>query len=335
MNPFLDSTDALDDSAELRARAERDGYLYLRGLLPVETIEHLRLQILAIANDAGWVSSEHPLEQAVADLLSFCVEPNPDYMDVYARMYALPDFHAIQHHPSLISVMEAILGDKVLPHPRIIGRTIFPQREAYTTPAHQDFIPIQGTADTYTAWFPLTDLPDEMGGLQIASGSHQKGVYDFEPSLGAGGIAITDPLEESWVTNPFARGDVLVFHSLAVHKGVPNSSDRLRMSMDARYSRIAEPIAPGSLLPHSQPNTWDNIYSDWGDNDLKYYWQEIDLEVKEYDTSYHEKRDALAFEMAERGDETARSALQRVVARDTDPTKIERAEKLLARLDAK
>ncbi len=334
MEAFLDSTDVLNDAAGLRSRAERDGYLYLRGLLSSEMVESLRLKILGIAAEAGWVQTDHPLEEAFADLNGFCVEPNLDYMDVYARMYALPDFHAIQHHPNLIAVMEAILGDKVIPHPRIIGRTIFPQKEAYTTPPHQDFIPIQGTADTFTAWFPLTDLPAEMGGLQISSGSHKEGVYNFEPAMGAGGMAITDQLEGPWVTNSFEQGDVLVFHSLAVHKGVPNSSDRLRMSMDARYSRVADPIAPGSLLPHSQPNTWENIYSGWEDEDLQYYWQEWDLEIKEYDNSYYEKRDELAFEMAERGDDTARSALQRVVARDTDPAKIERAEKLLAHLDA-
>jgi hypothetical protein len=334
MKPFLDSTDVIDDAAELRTRAERDGYLYLQGLLPTDTLKSLRLQIVGIVNDAGWVAPDTPIEDAVANLDNFCVEPDPDYMDVYARIYALPDFHAIQHHPNLLAVMEAILGEAVVPHPRIISRTIFPQKEAFTTPAHQDFVPIQGTPDTYTAWMPLTDLPAEMGGLQIASGSHLKGVYEFEPSLGAGGMAITDPLDGAWVTNTFEQGDVLIFHSMTVHKGVPNTANCLRMSMDARYSRLTDPIAPGSLLPHSQPNTWENIYANWGNNELAYYWKKWDLEVKEYDTSYHEKRDELAFEMAERGDETARSALQRVIARDTDQTKIKRAEKLLAQLDA-
>ena len=142
MKPFLDSTDVIDDAAELRTRAERDGYLYLQGLLPTDTLKSLRLQIVGIVNDAGWVAPDTPIEDAVANLDNFCVEPDPDYMDVYARIYALPDFHAIQ-----------------------------------------------GTPDTYTAWMPLTDLPAEMGGLQIASGSHLKGVYEFEPSLGAGGMA--------------------------------------------------------------------------------------------------------------------------------------------------
>lgn len=334
MDPFLDSTDSLNDPSELHSRAERDGYLFIRSLLPKDTIEGLRLQFLRIAMDAGWVAGGTPLEEAIADLDGFCVEPNTDYMDIYARMYALPDFHAIQHHPNLIKIMEAILGEAVIPHPQMIGRTIFPQREAYTTPAHQDFIPIQGTADTYTAWFPLADLPVEMGGLQIASGSHTKGVYDIKPAMGAGGMEVTDPLDGTWVYNPFEQGDVLVFHSLAVHKGVPNSSDRLRMSMDARYSRLSEPIAPGSLLPHSQPNTWANIYDGWQNTDLTYYWKKWDLEIKEYDNSYREKRDELAFEMAEQGDETARSTLQRVVTRDTEPAKIRRAKALLARLDA-
>ena len=86
---------------------------------------------------------------------------------------------------------------------------------------------------------------------------------------------------------------MLIFHSMAVHKGVSNASDRLRMSIDARYQRISEPIAPGSLLPHAQPATWEEIYadSDWDRDDLKHYWQKWDMEVKEYDNSYHEKRD--------------------------------------------
>ena len=333
MNPFLDSTDVVNDGAELQRRMDRDGYLFIRGLLPADVLERLRMQILEIVREAGWIQADTPLEDAVADLNGFCVEPQPEYMDVYARMYALPDFHALQQHPNLIELFERMVGESVLPHPRTIGRTIFPQKEAYTTPPHQDFIPIQGTPDTYTAWVPLSDIPEEMGGLQVASGSHHQGVYEFRPSMGAGGMEVVDPLEGSWVSNPFAQSDVLIFHSMMVHKGLPNRSDRLRTSMDGRYQKVSDPIAPGSLEPHSQPNTWEKIYADWPSEDLQYYWHKWDLEVKEYDSSYHEKRDEMAFEMAEQGDQTARSALQRVIARDLDADKREKAEDLLAKLD--
>ena len=334
MHPFLDSMEVVDNGPELQARMQRDGYLFIRGLLPADVLESLRLELLEIARDAGWVQSDRPLEEAVAELNGFCVEPEPDYMQVYGLMYALPAFHALQHHPKLVGLFERMVGETVMPHPRAIGRTIFPQREAFTTPPHQDFIPIQGTPDTYTAWIPLSDIPPESGGLQIASGSHRRGVYEFRPAMGAGGMAVTDPLEGAWVNSPFKQTDVLIFHSMAVHKGLPNRSELLRMSMDYRYQKVSEPIAPGSLEPHSQPNSWEEIYADWPSDELKYYWRKFDLEVKAYDNSYHEERDRMALEMAASGDPTARSALQRIVARDSDPEKRKKAEELLSRLDA-
>ena len=334
MQPFLDSTDVVNDGLELRKRAQRDGYLFISGLLPTDVLENLRMQCLEVARDAGWVKKDTPLEDAIADLDGFCVEPQPEYMGVYFHMYKLQEFQALQHHPNLIRVMEGILGEPVMPHARIIGRTIFPQREVFTTPPHQDFIPIQGTADTYTAWIPLSDIPSELGGLQIASGSHRHGIYDFKPAMGAGGIAVTNPLEGTWVNNPFKQGDVLIFHSMAVHKGVSNASDKLRMSIDARYQKISDPIAPGSLLPHAQPAEWEDIYADWPTSDLQFYWKTWDMDVKEYDNSYHEKRDEMGLEMAAKGDKGSISVLQRIVARDTDPAKRERAADLLATLEA-
>ena len=255
-------------------------------------------------------------------------------MATYHQMYCLPQFHRLQHHPCLVGLLQRLLGGPVLPHPRLIGRTIFPQREAFTTPPHQDFVPIQGTAQTYTAWFPLHDLPAAMGGLQVAAGSHQKGVYKFRPALGAGGLEVTDQLD-TWVGGPFEQGDVLFFHSMCVHRGAPNTGQSLRMSVDARYQRADAPIAPGSLEPHSQPHTWEEIYAHWPDEELQYYWRQWELEIKAYDPSYHNERDRQAFALAEKGDRIAVAALQRIVARDPDAAKRERAQELLAQLQEK
>ena len=334
MQPFLDSKDVIENSAELARRLQRDGYLFISSHLPSKPLEELRLKNLEVARNAGWIKAETPLNEAVAELDSFCVEPEPTYMKQYQEMYCLPEFHALQHRRELVDLLQNILGETVLPHPRIIGRTIFPSFEAYTTPPHQDFIPIQGTPDTYTAWIPLSDLPPEMGGLQIASGSHRKGVYNFKPAMGAGGLEVTDPLDNTWVTNPFSQGDVLFFHSMVVHKGVPNRSNKLRMSIDARYQKVSDSIAPGSLLPHTQPQTWEDIYARWHTHSyLNYYWKKWDLQMVDYDNSYHEKRDTMAFKMAENGDPVARSALQRIMARDKNPGKRQRAQKLLKVMD--
>ena len=120
---------------------------------------------------------------------------------------------------------------------------------------------MQGTTEVYTAWMPLIDCPMDVGPLQIAAGSHTAGVYDFDIAGGAGGIEITDPLAGSWVSSDFAAGDVLLFHSMTVHKGVPNRSDRLRMSMDVRYQLVSEPFNIDNANPDGQPLSWDEVYA--------------------------------------------------------------------------
>jgi hypothetical protein len=52
------------------------------------------------------------------------------------------------------------------------------------------------------------------------------------------------------------------------------------------------------------------------------------------DRSHYERRDAMAFEMAERGDRGARDAILRIIQRDRSAEKRVRAEKLLERLDS-
>ena len=328
--PFLDSSDIIDDGRELARRMHRDGYLVVRGLLNPDRIFALRQRFVTIAYKAGWLHTDSPLNEATADPSSFCVEPEDPYMEIIRRMNRIEEFHALQHDPALVGLLERMCGEPILPHPRLITRAIFPRRDAFTTPPHQDFIPIQGTPDTYTAWLPLGDLPSSMGGVEIAEGSHVGGLYDFQPGLGAGGIEITESFEGRWRGGSFAAGDVLFFHSMAVHRGVPNKTDALRLSVDARYQKISEPIALGSLLPHTKPQTWDEIYADWpADSPYRNYWSTLNLQVEEYDDSYHGKRDDMALEMAAQGDPRSRSVLQRIVARDPDPTKREQAQSLL------
>ena len=88
---------------------------------------------------------------------------------------------------------------------------------------------------------------------------------------------------------PMRAGDVLLFHSLCVHRGVPNTTpDRVRLSVDYRYQGISQPITPGSLLPHFNRRTWDEIYAGWERADLQYYWQRTSLSVVEFTRAYHE-----------------------------------------------
>ena len=159
-------------------------------------------------------------------------------------------------------------------------------------------------------------------------------MLDFGIGNGAGGIEIQDPLEGRWTGGPMRAGDVLVFHSLTVHKGIPNRSDRLRMSIDCRFQRVRDPFNPDNANPDGQPLSWAEVYAGWRSDALQYYWTRLGLTEVPFDRTWFDRRDALGFALGEAGDPRARSVLQRIVARDPDPAKRERAERLLATLEA-
>lgn len=335
MNRFVDSTELMADSAALAERMRRDGYLFLRGILPRSDVAEVQREVGEVARADGWLKSDRPVAEAAADLSGFCVDPDPSYLTTLRRINRLERYHALKHHPRLIGLFERMLGGAILPHPRVLMRNIFPAREEYTTKAHQDFPNVQGSTEVFTAWIPLIDCPIETGPLQVAAGSHTEGVFDFHIGAGAGGIEIKDPLEGRWVSGPFSVGDVLIFHSMTVHKGVPNRSDRLRMSMDVRFQRVSEPFNFDNANPDGQPLSWEEVYDGWKSEELKYYWKRLPLTAKPFDRTWFDKRDALGFELGEAGDPRAASVLQRIVARDADPAKRARAAELLRRLEKK
>src|SRR5262252_2466611 len=115
---FIDSSPLVGDGSALAARMRRDGYLFLPGLLPRADIVALQRQVGAIARDAGWLRADRPVEDAVAEMSGFCVDPDPTYLRTLRRINRLEDYHALKHHPVLIDLFERMLGGPILPHPR-------------------------------------------------------------------------------------------------------------------------------------------------------------------------------------------------------------------------
>jgi ectoine hydroxylase-related dioxygenase (phytanoyl-CoA dioxygenase family) len=335
VKPFTDSTDIAADGAALAARLDRDGYLFVRGLLPRDEVIALRAQFLTIAARAGWLRRDRPVEDAIADPAAACKDPEPHYLEHFRDMWRLEALHRLKHHPNVVGLFERIFGEPVLVHPMMVARNIFPRRGGFdfTTGAHQDRVHIGGGASC-ACWVPLGDCPTSKGGLTVAAGSHKAGVREFRLATGAGGIETVGEFGDSWVASDFRAGDAVIFSDLTVHKALPNASDELRQSFDARYQRLSDPIADINLRTYAGMFEWDEVYAGWERPDLRYYWRRPGVKVVPYDRRYYEKRDAIAFDLAERGDWTARDTLLRIVQRDRDEAKRRRAAELLARLDA-
>jgi ectoine hydroxylase-related dioxygenase (phytanoyl-CoA dioxygenase family) len=289
---FIDSTPILGDAQALRARADEEGCLFFKHLLPREAVTKLRADMLDVVEQYGWRTPGRDVADSTIDtdaLNRVSVETlRTDIgvsIEAYHSVQKLASLHRLPHHPALVALYETLFDGEVLVHPRHIARMITPHHAMVPTPPHQDFPLIQGTAQTWTAWIPLGDCPREMGGLTILRASHRKGYLPIEPARGAGLIAAQlCPGEEQWLTTDYSAGDVLTFPAYTVHKGLPaRTKDQIRLSLDVRYQPADQQIEEKSLLPHCEL-TWEQIYADWPTTyeDLKYFWRREALTMSQW-----------------------------------------------------
>jgi hypothetical protein len=96
----------------------------------------------------------------------------------------------------------------------------------------------------------------------------------------------------TWRAGNFQLGDVIIFHSLTVHRSLPNASDRLRISVDYRFQREGEPLTENCLKPHFQRLAWDEIYQNWNRSDLKFYWKRKSFPIAAWNPHMHDLPDA-------------------------------------------
>lgn len=290
---LVDSSGLLGDPTALLERASMDGYLFFRGLLRRDRVLDLRRQIMGVVADHGWLMRGTDVMDGIADVAAFdqvdpvaaafCGTGVP--LAAYQDVYRLQDFHAIGHDQALLDLYDGLLGGQVLRQPLSIARVMVPGSHSAPTPAHQDFIHIQGTTNVWTAWAPLGDCPIELGGLTVLVGSHADGLLTYHAAQGAGELeAYICDSDYSWGVADFEAGDVLTFNSLTVHRSQPNQlGEQVRLSLDLRYQRDDEPLTHGSVTPHCHVLNWDEVYEGWTDESLQYYWTDRDLKLIEHD----------------------------------------------------
>lgn len=287
--PLLDSVSVRTDPLALAARLDEHGYLFFRGLLPRTTVLDVRRRILQVLDRLGWLAAgTDPMDGAAAADAGARVAAMPRSCGpmvgtaAYRAIYHLEAFHRLAHHPALLELYSTLFGASVLPHPRNIARVVVPTDQPEPTPPHQDYIHIQGSTNTMTAWLPLGDCPMDLGGLAVLAGSHRDGLLSYRKASGPGGLeAYLCETDYPWVTGDYAAGDVLTFTSQTVHRALPHRRpDRLRLSADFRYQPADDPINDRSLLPHCDVDTWDNIYTGWTDESLQYYWQRRSVQLR-------------------------------------------------------
>ena len=133
-------------------------------------------------------------------------------------------------------VMQALLeSERLYLHMPPMIRFVPPCYETAAVPPHQDISYNRHMSEFITLWAPMVPITDRCGGLIIYEGSQalpdtitdEKRPDSWLPPIDVSGFA---PKRLTGL----GTGDVVVLSSRIVHQSAPNTSERIRLSMDLR-----------------------------------------------------------------------------------------------------
>lgn len=227
-----DSTPLLREPEKLRARWREDGVLFFRDLVSQPAISKVRAEYLARLKELRVVDAEDTTSNWNGH----------DRLDgTLARPISDDTWRELVSDTGIDNMVRTFLGEAPIWLPIVVHRTA-PPLPADSAPEvfgtrHQDGIYNYGI-DFVTCWIPLMDIDDDVGGLAVVPGSHKASLYppdvfkDPNKRVGIPAGAIPDA---DWRRPDYKAGDLLMFHSMTAHAGLPNRSGKLRLSMDIRF----------------------------------------------------------------------------------------------------
>jgi phytanoyl-CoA hydroxylase len=190
---------------------------------------------------------------------------------VHGKNQKTAGMFAVITHPALLDAVESLIGPEILAHPQFNSRAKLPRHEATVVPWHQDLGYLHeeaGNTFMVNFWLPLVDAPMETGPLQVIPGSHRWGLIPHAQLVGYLGIPEAELPPHEVVDCPLPVGGALLLQHKTVHRSVPNVSDRVRWSLDIRYSDPAQPTGraevPGFLVrSRAHPERVATSHHDW------------------------------------------------------------------------
>lgn len=274
MARLQDSSKYLDDTEKLNQILSERGYLFLRDALGRKRVQRVSHDIIRVLKSYGFVppgASEAVWSGKVpaGDELSL------GFGGAVKKINSLPSIAELILRGGQVTLLKRLLGGEIFSwvENRDRGiRIMLPGKLSYSnvggvkgttvTPAHQDNYFFR-TPVYITTWIPLMDIDEAVGGLAIAADSHVNGYYQhwykgteylgvpetreeaksWSASGGypATGEARAEDYQRTWLNTDYMAGDLLMFHPMMLHRGLENTSDKIRLSADIRYQRKGTP----------------------------------------------------------------------------------------------
>jgi ectoine hydroxylase-related dioxygenase (phytanoyl-CoA dioxygenase family) len=220
----------------LSERFERDGYLFFRNVID-------RNKVSKVRNDIMDVLLSYDLIQNGESEPIWSGKEVADWLEIHTKIHALKSFDEFRNCSEVVSILERLSRSSLYAWMNVDVRTHTP-KVAPPTAIHQDYQVFYRAGRFYIAWIPLMDVTADVGGIDIAPGSH-KSVTENDYVLSNGryltgneGVLLPVVPEErcgTFARSTYNAGDLLVIHDKVAHRSLPNTSKKIRLSMDVRF----------------------------------------------------------------------------------------------------
>jgi len=243
--------------AKIKTTFEEQGYCILKGALPGDVVEGFKRAMMRLSDEClaqslaeGKIKNLHtdkPFETRFIHVAQECQEAAPP---TFRNPLHQPEVFPFLLSPVLLDIAEAFLGGEIRIYPNYMCRPKLPGDERTLIWWHQD---AQYTAShklgnveelrTVNLWSPLLPAHREHGCMQFAPGTHKLGLVPYHQK----GIHleidndVLKPYIDKAVDVELEPGDVVLFHNMLFHQGLPNVSDRIRWSVDWRFQDATQP----------------------------------------------------------------------------------------------
>jgi ectoine hydroxylase-related dioxygenase (phytanoyl-CoA dioxygenase family) len=259
--PMADSTPLLGDAAALRDRYQKEGYVYLRGVLEPEALGRLRGSYFSRFDSSYLAKGTSPADGVFSghrppDLPEHGVAGHPAH-----AMVRTTEWEQFVAAPTLSSLAETLLGGPVRRLPRTILRH-FDRSHPRASRAHSDYTYLDRGGDRLvTIWIPIGDCALDTGGLVYLEGSHRVdpgGLDRLRVVTDRPGDRrpishdlrwVSDELGRRWLWTDYRAGDVAIHSPHMIHASLDTTTDRMRVSADVRFQRVEEAMDVRWLQP--------------------------------------------------------------------------------------
>ena len=255
LGELTDSAHLAGTPGALAAQLADDGYLFVRGAVPLEATLAARRGVLGRLAEVDEVEEVDGTARATGR--SRRLELAPDKGAFWQAVSEQAAMRAVTHGPALRALASEVLDSPARPfdfvflRPGVAGR--------YTNIHCDKPFFTRKTARVLTFWIALGEIPVERGPLFVVEGSHRwpdvkQAVADYDVGRDSGrrNSVVDHPADYAaargtrLLTADFQPGDVVVFGMYLLHGAFDNHAGdgAIRLSCDVRFQPQQDAIDP-------------------------------------------------------------------------------------------